>query len=196
MNCNSVTMNQFITALLGDLSYVGTHWEDIYNEYVSLRENKQSSYVLDLVKEITYLQTKEFIIIKCVQVLTLVHSRELVMELKQCGCKGKFNYSDLVAYSNDLKAALSFAKKYKAQAERKDKDLQEYRDRHAGEAIDRKFFDGLAVTLWRFMGSRVDYNVITVTEWCHMMNEYDKYCEASVKNKSLEIANAKKENVN
>lgn len=118
------------------------------------------------------------------------------MELKQCGCKGRFDYSNPVAYSNDLKAALSFAKKYKAQADRKDKDLQEYRERHAGDAIDRKFFDSIAVTLWRFMGSRVDYNIVTVAEWCQMMNEYDKHCEASVKNKSLEIAHGKKANMN
>lgn len=197
MTCSTVTMNQFLTALLGDTTYVGDHWEDLYNEYVSLRENKQSSYILDLIKEITYLQAKEFIIIKCVQVLAApVYSRELVMELKQCGCKGRFNFNDLTAYSNDLKAALSFAKKYKGQIERKEKDLQEYRDRHGSEVIDRKFFDDMAITLWRFMGSRVDYDLVTVTEWCSMMNLYERYCEASATNKSADIVNDKKVNVN
>lgn len=192
MTCSSITMTKFLAALQGDLSFVGTYWEDIYNEYIGLRENKRSSFVLDLVKEITYLQTKEFIIIKCVQLLaTPVYSRELVMELKECGCKGKFDYSDLVAYSNDLKAALSFAKKYKNQIERKEKDLQEYRDRHGANINNNEFFYDMAVTLWRFMGSRVDYDIVTVKEWCKMMNDYDRHCEASAKNQSEQIANKK-----
>lgn len=197
MTCGTITMNQFLAALLGDRSFITVdQWEDIHNEYVSLRENKQSSYILDLIKEITYLQTKEFIIIKCVQVLAKVYSRELVMELKQCGCKGKFDFSNTAGYSADLKAALSFAKKYAGQIIRKEKDLKEYRDRHAGEVTDRKFFDSVAITLWRFMGSRVDYNTVTVLEWCNMMNEYDRHCEASQQNQSQEIAYDKKENVN
>lgn len=177
MTCSTLTMNKFIAALLGDLSYVGEHWEDIYNEYVGLRENKQSSYILDLMKEITYLQTKVFIITKCVEVLAVTYSRELVMEVMQCGCKGKFDYSNPVAYSNDLKAALSFAKKYTAQSQRKEKDLNDYHARHGSKVIERKDFDVWAITLGKFQGYRIDYDVVTVAEYCHLMNAYERYCE-------------------
>lgn len=196
MTCNTLTMNQFITALMGDLSFVGDKWEDVYSEYMSLRESKQGSYVLELVKEITYLQTKEFIVVKCVQVLATVYSRDLVNELKQCGCRGRFDYSNIATYSNDLKAALSFAKKYRGQLIRKEKELQQYRDRHSGEKIDRKFFDSIAVVLWKFMGSRIDYDVVTVTEWCNMMNMYDRHCEAGQKNNSEKIAESQNQNAN
>lgn len=170
-------MNSFIKALLGDLSEVGSFWEDIYNEYIGLRENKSSSYILGLMKEITYLQTKVFIITKCVEVLATTYSRELVMEVLQCGCKGKFDYSDFVSYSNDLRAAVSFAKKYVGQQQRKEKELDEYQKRHGGKVIERKEFDIWAVTLGKWMGFRVDYDVVTVTEFCHMMNAYERYCE-------------------
>lgn len=175
MTCSQLKMNQFISCLMGKETI--PDWEDIYNEYVSLRENKQSSYILDLMKEITYLQSKVFIITKCVEVLVITYSRELVMELKQCGCRGKFDYSKVVDYSNDLKSALSFSKKYLAQAGRKEKELEEYQARHGGKVIERKDFDIWAVTLGKYMGFRIDYDVVTVSEWCHMMNTYERYCE-------------------
>lgn len=179
MTCSELKMNQFIAALLGDLSHVGAHWEDIYNEYVSLRENKASSYILDLMKEITYLQTKVFIIQKCVEVLARVYSAELVLEVKQCGCKGKFNWDDPVKYSADLKAALSFATKYKAQADRKNKELEDYHKLHGDEIVSRKQFDVQAITLTKFLGVWVDYDVMTVAQYCHAMNQYDAYCEVT-----------------
>jgi len=175
VNCSELKMNVFIRCLLGQVTI--PDWEDIYNEYVSLRENKQSSFVLDLMKDITYLQTKVFIITKCVEVLAGCYSRELVMELKQCGCKGKFDYSDISAYSNDLKAALSYAKKYQGQSERRSKELEDYQARHGGKVIERKDFDIWAITLGKWMGYRVDYDVVTVSEWCEMMNQYERYCE-------------------
>lgn len=180
MTCSELKMNSFIKALLGDkdtLSEIGSFWEDIYNEYIGLRENKSSSYILSLMKEITYLQTKVFIITKCCEVLASTYSRELVMEVLQCGCKGKFDYSDPVAYSNDIRAAISFAKKYVGQISRKEKELKDYQERHGGKVIERKEFDIWAITLGKWMGYRIDYNVVTVSEWCHMMNQYEKYCE-------------------
>lgn len=196
MNCSTLTVNQFITALLGDRSYVGDKWEDIYNEYVGLRENKQSSYILDLVKEATYLQAKEFIINKCVEVLARVYSRDLVLEVKQCGCKGSFNWDNKATYAGDLKAALKQAEKYKRAAARKEADLKEYRERHAGDKIDRTYFTKIGVTLWRFMGNRIDFDITTVAEFCQVWNEYDKFCEASQQNKSADIADEHKQPVN
>lgn len=177
MTCAELKMNPFIKALLGDLSEVGSFWEDIYNEYIGLRENKSSSYILSLMKEITYLQTKVFIITKCVEVLAQTYSRELVMEVLQCGCKGKFDYSDFTSYSNDLRAAISFSKKYVGQIQRKEKELTDYQLRHGGKIIERKEFDIWAITLGKFMGFRIDYDVVSVAEFCHMMNQYERYCE-------------------
>lgn len=182
MTCSELKMNVFINCLLsGNTSEVGGDeaWEEIYAEYIGLRENKSSSYILSMLKEITFLQTKVFIINKCVEVLAVTYSRDLVNELKQCGCKGRFDWSDKAAYSNDLKAAISYSKKYKNQFERKEKDLEDYYKRHGGGVIQRKDFDIWAVTLSKFMGFRIDYDEVTVSEYCHMMNQYERYCEVS-----------------
>lgn len=175
MTCSTLKMNQFIRCLLGEETI--PDWEDIYNEYIGLRENKSSSYILSMMKDIVYLQTKVFIISKCVEVLANTYSRELAMEVLQCGCRGKFDWSKPDEYSNDLRAAISFAKKYSAQAVRKEKELTDYQARHGGKVIERKEFDIWAIVLGKFQGYRIDYDVVTVSEYCHMMNTYERYCE-------------------
>lgn len=175
-------MNTFIGVLLtGNTIPVGgdESWENIYSEYIGLRENKSASYVLGIIKEISYLNTKVFIISKCVEVLAVEYSRELVMEIKQCGCKGRFDWSDPVKYSNDLRAAISYSKKYIISVQRKEKELEDYYKRHGGGAIQRKDFDIWAVTLTKFLGEYMDYDKVTVAFYCHAMNSYERYCEVA-----------------
>lgn len=187
MTCYELVMEDFLVFLLGEnKDPLPQWWDEVYSEYIGLRENKGSSFILDITKEIIYLQTKIFIITKCVEVLATVYSMDLVLELKQCGCKGVFDWSDKTGYSNDLKAAITFAKKYKNQIEKKEKELETYKIRHGNKAIERKDFEVLRVTLFKYYGNRIDFKVITVAEWCIMLNEYDRYCE---------VVNAEQENL-
>jgi len=182
-------MNTFIGVMLtGNTVPVGGEeaWENIYSEYIGLRENKSSTYILGMIKEISYLNTKCFIISKCVEVLAVEYSRELVMEVKQCGCRGKFDWSKPVEYSNDIRAAISYSKKFIVAVKRKEQELEDYYKRHGGGAIQRKDFDIWAVTLSKFMGFHVNYDIVTVSDWCHMMNSYERYCE---------VANAQQNNM-
>jgi hypothetical protein len=178
MTCAELKMNPFIAILLGQ-SEQPEWWEDVYSEYIGLRENKSASFVLSMIKEITHLNTKVFIISKCVEVLATVYSRDLVNELRLTGCRGKFDYSNKEQYSNDLKAAITYSKKYITLGQRKQKELEEYNKRHGGGVLQRKDFDIWSVTLGKFMGFRIDYDVVSVSEWCVMMNQYEKYCEIS-----------------
>lgn len=177
LTVHNITMNQFITAWQGDLSFVGAAWDDIHNEYLSLRENKRSGYILDLMKEITYLQTKAFIVVESCKLLAVHYSRELVTEIKLVGCKGKFDFSDKATYSANLEAAIMKATQYKNQAARKEKELEDYQKKHGGTKVDRKEFDIWAVTLSKHNNFYVDFDIISPARFCLMMNEYDRYCE-------------------
>lgn len=168
-------MSQFIRLLLGEESI--PEWEEVYSEYIGLRENKSTSFILDLLKSITYLNTKQYIITKCVEVLASEYNRDLVNELKLAGCKGKFDWSNKAGYSSDLRAALSYSKKFNTQIKKKEKELADYNTKYAGEAIERKHFDIWGVTLSKYLGFRVDFEVVTVSEYCQMMNQYERFCE-------------------
>jgi hypothetical protein len=178
--CSTLKMNPFIECLLSE-NYVAVggkeQWDEIYSEYIGLRENKSTSFILEMIKEITYLQTKVFIITKCIEVLAVTYSRDLVNELKQCGCRGRFVWSNQAQYSNDLKASASYAKKYISQLQKQEAELNDYYKKHAGDKVDRKHFDIWSVTLGKHQGYRINLNEVTVSEWCHMMNDYERWAE-------------------
>src|SRR5262245_16073862 len=111
ITCFNLKMNPFISYLTGE-EPVPDNWDDIYSEYIGLRENKSTSIVLDLIKEIIRFNSKIFIIETCVKVLANKYYRDLAIELKQCGCRGKFDWSNPIEYSTDLKAAISKAQTY------------------------------------------------------------------------------------
>lgn len=182
--CYTLKMNQFIRVLLGEEAL--PEWEEIYSEYIGLRENKSTSFILDILKSITYLQTKQYIIGKCVEVLAHTYSRELVMELKLTGCKGKFDYSDPGGYSNDLRAAISYSKKFNTQIAKKEKELQEYNERYKGASITRKDFEIWGVTLGKYNNQYIDFDIVTVARFCEMVNQYERFCEVeNSKNNNL-----------
>lgn len=185
MTCYELTMNEFLKHLLGD-EELPEWWDSVYSEYIGLRENKSSSFILELIKEIIHLQTKKFVIIKCVEVLSTQYSRDLVQELKLCGCRGAFDWSNKAGYSNDLRAANAYAKRYNSQIFRKEQELENYNKKHGGGSATRKDFEVWKVTLSMHNKYRIDFNSTTVSEWCILMNEYDKYCE---------VVNAENENL-
>src|SRR5687768_12404491 len=108
--CYTLKMARFIEYHVGE-KVPPKNWEDIYNEYMSLRENKQSLYILNLMKEIVFLKSKHFIISKCVEVLALAHVPELIKELKMYGYHGEYSDTNKATYSRDLARVATGAKR-------------------------------------------------------------------------------------
>lgn len=171
-------MEKFMGYLLDEESRPD-EWADIYAEYIGLRENKSSLFVLGLMREIVYLKTKNFIINKCCEVLAVAPSPELIAELKAYGFRGAYDWNNKSTYSRDLRAALSGAKKLITLWQRKEEELERYQARHAGKELSKKDFYVWAVTLSEFMKFRVDLSVTMVAEWCEMLNKYERYCETA-----------------
>lgn len=191
INCYTLKMNPFIDCLeTENYESVGgkERWDEIYNEYMSLRENKSISYVLELIKQITYLNTKVFIIVKCVEILanTDEYNREIVMELKQTGVRGRFDFSNKAQYYTDLKAAISYSKKYSNQCMNLEKELENFQKKYDQQKSTRREFEEWAVELTKHLSTNIDFDVITVARYCFMMNSYERYCE---------VKNAQKNNI-
>lgn len=182
MTCSDINMNVFLKCLLeNNYEDVGGEekWTEIYNEYMSLRENKSSDYILSLVKDVLYCQSRVFIINKCVEFLANEYSRPVVMELKSCGCKGKFDFSNKEMYISDLKRAITFSKKYDDRAKKAEKEYETYKLRYGNTVVKRKDFEVWAVTLGKYMHTYIDFSLVSPSRWCQMLNEYDRYCEVS-----------------
>ena len=191
ISCYTLKMNPFIDCLETEqYEAIGGKevWEEIYNEYMSLRENKSISYVLDLIKQITYLNTKVFIIVKCVEVLACTdeYNREIIMELKQTGVKGRFDFSNKPKYLAELKAAISYSKKYTNQILSLEKELNTFQEKYDKKKSTRREFEEWAVELTKHLSTNINFDDITVARYCFMMNSYERFCE---------VKNAQKNNI-
>lgn len=175
MTCYDLKMAQFIRCLLGEETL--PEWETVYSEYIGLRENRSASYILSLVNEIDYLRSKQFVIFTLIKVMADTYDIRLVIELKKKGCKGKFDWQDKESYSNDLRATYSYGKRLNTHVARKEKELDDYNKRHGGEGFTKMFFENLAATLGKYHGQYIDYDILTVSRFCAMWNQYDRFCE-------------------
>lgn len=153
------------------------NWQEVYAEYIGLRENKNSQAILELVKEISYLETKKFITDKLLEVLFDIPSPLLISELKGLGWRGSFNWNDREKYYSELNAIKSASKRLITQISRKANELKIFQEKYGGKTYDRREFNSTAILLGKYMGYRIDLNVTTIVEWCEMLNSYDRYCE-------------------
>lgn len=191
LTCYDIKMSTFITALLGEVNL--PDFEELYSEYIGLRENKSASYLLSLINEIDYMRSKQFVIFKLVEVLAEFYDIRLVTELKNKGCRGKFNPDDPISFSNDLKAAYNYGKRFNGLIKAKEKEISDFNARNGGNGkIDRKFFEDLAATLEKYYGHYIDYDVLTVARFVSKWNQYDRYCEVmNAENNNLMNSNHK-----
>ena len=175
LTCYDIKMSEFIQCLLGEKSIEG--FDEIYSEYIGLRENKSASYLLSLVNEIDYMRSKQFIIFKIVEVLADVYDVRLVIELKNKGCRGKFDYTDKKSFSSDLRAAYTYGKRFNGLIKAKENEIEYFNKKNGGGKITRKFFEDLAATLEKYYSHYIDYEILTVARFVSKWNQYDKYCE-------------------
>lgn len=186
--CYNTKMIQFMDWYLQDTTPVverPDNWEDIYSEYISLRENKSANFIIGLVKEITFLKAKYNIVEQCCKLLAICFEHVLINEteaikdtLRRENYRYPFDLKDEKSFTANIRAVLSSNKKKITTWQRKEQEIKEYQAKHAGKPWDRKGFYVWAVTLSDYQsGARVDLEVITVAEWCIKMNQYEKYCE-------------------
>lgn len=188
--CYTMPMSVFIRIITGE-EPEPVYWEDIFTEYIGLRENKDTKFLIRIEVDIKTLVLRRECILAAVPILAGEYNRDLVNELKKEGCKGRFDFSDKAGYSNDLRAATTYAKRFNTQIKAKQKEIDVYRAKYSGKQIQRKDFEVNAVTLMDHFKMNIDYDTLTVARWCEMNNKYEMYCEVrNATNRNL-IANGR-----
>lgn len=182
-NCYNVKMVQFI-AWYANEQEKPEDWDDLWSEYIGLRENKSSLYILGLIKEISYLKAKYTIVNQACEMLNLCfentlleQAKELKDILRQYNFRFAFDMLKPEHFARDLRATLSGNKKTITTWQRKEKELEEYQKKHSGDVWKKKDFYVWAITLGEHQGYRIDLEQIFIAEWCQLMNRYEQYCE-------------------
>lgn len=184
MTAYKVKMADFIEWLLADESQRPEGWENLHAEYISLRENKGVTFMLLLSKEIVTLKAKYQSIETCIKMLALSFDNKLISQYTQLkeilrlyNIRFPLPMDNAGQFSANLKAIGSLNKKNVQQWEKKEKELKEYQEKHAGKEWTKKDFYVWAITLGEHFKQRIDLDVITVAEWVIMINKYESYCE-------------------
>jgi hypothetical protein len=159
-------------------------WQDIYSAYIGLRENKSTSFILNLQKQIFVIRSKQQITDSLCKVMLICFDHTLRLERKEVkeqlrlqGYSYPFDFDSPKEFAANIRAVYSRNKKGNLDAIRMEKELAEYEKRYAGKELSWKDFYIWAVTLSQHFGYRVGLETVTVTEWCTMQNQYEQYCE-------------------
>lgn len=198
-DCHELTMDRFIAAVCDSdleklvkhgrapLVVLEIHFQNLYNEFVDLRGDKNGAVALDLLKEIAYLSGKKSVLQECVNILRIRPVAEIVTELRQMGYSYAFDHTDKEAYEKDLKRVETSLKRTDSDIRNKQKELDRMKANESdGGGFKRSDFHAINTRLWKYMGSHIKMTDISVAEWCAMMRELDRY---------IEVANAQHNNL-
>jgi len=143
-------------------------WENIFNEYSELSNDKHGKAVFSITKTLTVLNGKIWVIEQCLSLLQSVSSvgdvkdyAETIQTLKSYG----FNYEWLnITLDDDIRKTKSSMKRIvleRNDAQKSYENLQSDNSKQATEAD----FDILIGQLSKFQGYYIDKKVITVAEY-------------------------------
>lgn len=185
-SCYKLTMDKFIDCLIdNDFTGLGKGsqtelllaWVEVFNEFSSLRQNSQSEEIFVLLKNIFSIEEKIKIIGYCVDILWVVYNRDIANELKELGFNVKLDWSNKQSYYKDLNSVITKAKSLNVKLQQHQKELDLLTNKHKGNSWKRKDFTSINTNLAKFMNFHINNSIISVADWCDMVNKYEAYCE-------------------
>lgn len=189
-NCHELPMDRFICVLcdkdLSQLTKSGqapvfileAHFQDLYNEFVDLRGDKNGTAALELLKQITYNQNKKLIVQECLEIMRIRYVRDIAVELRQMGYNYRFDFSQKEEYERDLTRVAVSLKRIDTLIKSLEKDLNKFKsDESDGGGFKRSDFDHMNSSLSKYMGFHVKESEVSVARWCAMMRDMDRHIE-------------------
>lgn len=186
-SCYKLTMSKFMDCLFdNDYSVLGTGtdeelkeaWKAIYNEFSDLRKDNTTVTVFTISKEIELLKCKVSIINECLKVLWVKYDAEIAKELLKLGFAHiRLNPSNKPLYYKQLNDVAGSCKTYQVKLLKKEKELLQLIEQYKGKEASRESFIAINTNLSKYMSFYVDENVITVANWCSMVNNLEKHIE-------------------
>lgn len=166
-NCYELPLYWFIEAVCeGDTNRI-ENWDEVYSEYAMLSNDPKQVRLLNILKDISVLSNKITLIEGIAQQLSRKFNQELADILKSYG----FPIKESPTYQNDLQMIITRAKSMVIRKNDRLKDLENMNS-GAGERPKKSDFDNLLVELSKFMTFRIDSKVVTVSEFCAILNKY------------------------
>lgn len=143
-------------------------WESIFDQYLMMSGEKKYQLMLRRLKDMAILRNRVVLAISLLKVLELRYNENIVKALSTLGYRGKFDRFDKEGYRRDLDKVNKMIKN-DIQAL---KEMEETGKKGEEDEIKETDFDNILAELSRFQGYRLDKEVVTVSEYVHILNRF------------------------
>lgn len=143
-------------------------WELIFDQYLQIANGQKYVLLLRRLKDVAIMRNKTVLASRLIDVLEMKYNEKLVASLKLIGFRQKFDPRDVKGYFNDISKAKKQVKNDLFTLEEMEKEAKK---EESGE-VKESDFDQILTELSRFQGYRLDKNVITVSEYVNILNNY------------------------
>lgn len=185
--CYKLTMTKFLDCLFdnnysalgeGSEEELQDAWKKVYNEFVNLRQDKTTSELFNISKEMELLRLKLKMINECLKVLWIRHNRDVVLELQKLGFAHlRFDAANKPQYLKQLNDVAEISKRYQVDITKREKEIAALMQKNKGKTVGRESFLLINGNLSKYMNFYVDNTKVVVADWCVMVNQLEKHIE-------------------
>lgn len=175
--CSELPLSVFITCTV-DKDYRGlvkyghatqsqlNHcWNELYSEYAEISGGDSYKLLMNLTRDIGYLESKLLCIGLCLKVLTHRPDEKCIKILHNYGYKYVFDIKQPELYAKNLETVAIRAGAVKLSIQQKRAELDKKQGRTENKPITRETFAKILASLSKHMGFRIDPQETTVSEF-------------------------------
>lgn len=178
-------MNVFIDILINDRYYLlfrffrlpnyffKKTWDRIFDEYTSLIKTDDSNASFELMKDITFLRNKIYIIEVAVYALRLKYNEKAASLLRRLGYDFKYRED---TYIQDCERVLKRSKSLVAELKKKEGEFSKMK---RSGSVSESDFNDILFSISKYSGVLMSPKHITVAEFCSAYNQYYKHVKSS-----------------
>ena len=137
--------------------------------------------LMNLSKDIGYLETKQLVVSLCLKVLTHRPDPKVIQTLANYGYKYHFDPTNPEQYGKNLDEIVKRSGGIKFAIDQKRAELEKSRGKMESKDLTREHFDKILASLSKHMGFRIDQKTTTVSEFCAYRYNFEREIEAMKK---------------
>lgn len=181
-NCEMPLYNFIKIACTNDLNWLvieGTPtqlelenaWEAVFTEYSDLSPTPNTTYIVQVTREIRHLETKIAIIQAIIDRFKISYLPELVPILNEYGFYYDFTPETMLS---DLQMVIAECSQFVVQKGVKEGELKRFFEGQRGDPAKENDYDEVLSELSKFQGYHLKSKELTVSEFCAIFNRFKR----------------------
>lgn len=158
-------------------------WDSIYSEFSEMSGSPAFKLIMNLSKDIGFLESKLLSISLCLRVMERRADERCIKILKNYGYAYSFNINDTDQYKKDLETIATRSGSIRLALQQKRNEYNASIKGMSSKEVTREDFTKILAVLTKYMGFRIDPRQTTVSEYVSYRKLYEHETESSLRNK-------------